>query len=644
MTTETFQRTYPIPVENLARVRHTIERINKRAKKLGMPPVSLTVSEPKLARVTRVALVDGRNEANEIETSVADVTIAGEQPVLGGYAILAKLDFSAGTAPIVLGMDVPATYTQCAPDCDHCRKTRDRHTTYVLREIESGRHLQVGSTCMTDFFNGDDPFAKTAYLQLLYEIHDDLSDCEEYTGGIGGGVERIPAKAILEVACAEVRVNGYISKERGEQMLILSTADAVREHFVRKRPGSQLTEVLPGDCDKAGTILAWLGSDEMATERRRSTYLHNLSVLGGAEAIAPRHLGILASAVAAFDHRERRRLEAVDTRVSQYVGETDGKIERAVTILSKTLIPGNEYGDKMLYRMRDDDGNLLVWFCTGADIGEQGERLHISGTVKEHDTYRDVRQTTLLRVSAAENRLFDAIRDDRPASAILKLAAQPIEIDRLHHEQKISPLMAACRVGRTTVVQTLLDAGANPAITDRHGYTAAHYAAALGYANTLLALEDAGADLEAVAGDGQTPLSLLEADQTALRDDVRKFRTDAIDTDRHLWHRDAEFPVKGLLPKQETLNWFIEECARYEAEGKGDLRAVLAHQPYSFDVVIDIASGKPELLNGRRTIAFAMTEGHKTVTALVGLKAPEALKDVHPTLTHEGAPAPSSDQ
>ncbi|CAG9184373.1 ankyrin repeat domain-containing protein [Cupriavidus pampae] len=641
MSQDTFSRTYAIPVENLGRVRQTIARINKRAAKLGMQPIGLQVSEPKLQRITRVSIQANETVGQEIMANVSDVTVTGEKPVLSGYAFVAKLDFSAGSTPLVLGMEeTPAQYRECAPDCDQCKTTRDRNTTFVLREIATDRHLQVGSTCLTDFFNGDDPFAKTACLQVLVEMHDDLTECEEYSRG--ADAELLPVKAILEAACAEVRIGGYMSKEKAEFQQVISTADAVAEHFSRRRPGAPLPpKIEPADRDKAARVKAWLVSDEMAVERQQSTYLHNLSVLGAGEDIPARRLGILVSAVAAYDYREFRRLEAADTRISAFVGEVDGKIERAVTILGRTLIPGDQYGDKMLYRMRDDDGNHLVWFCSGAEMGEVGERLHVTGTVKEHRVYNEQRQTTLLRVTAAENKLFDAVQEGRPASVIQKLAAQPISIDRLHHIHKLTALMAAARLGRTSSVQALLDAQASPTITDREGYTAAHYAAALGYANTVIALEDAGADLEAVAQDGTTPLSLLEADQTALLDDVRKFRTPEVDTDTRIWQRDAEFAIKGLLPKQETLDWFIEECDRHATEGHGDLRAQLGHNPSQFEVVIDMSSGRPVVLNGRRTIAYAMSEGKKTVTALVGLKRPEPALERGQQF--DGAPAPSSD-
>ncbi|WP_432262828.1 ankyrin repeat domain-containing protein [Cupriavidus sp. TMH.W2] len=644
MTTDTFTRTYRIPVDNLPRVREVIARINKRANKLGMQPLTLQIGEAKLGMATRVALSDGRTQADKTETQIAPVTIGGQQPVLAGYAFVAKLDFSAGPSPLVLGTDeIPAEYRTCSPDCDHCKKARERHTTFVLREIESGRHLQVGRSCLTDFFNGDDPFALTAWLQALYEIHDDLSDYEEYYGG-DATANRVPVEQVLEAACAEVRVSGYLSKEKADAMLLLSTADAVREHFLPRRGRSTVAQVQPADREKAQRVRAWLASPEVDAERNQSTYMHNIATLGSAETVAMRFVGMLSSAVAAFDHHELRRLTAEDTRESQYIGEPDGKIERAVTILGRSLIPGDRYGDKMLYRLRDDDGNVMVWFCTGADIGVPGERLHITGTVKEHREYKGVRQTTLLRVTAAENKLYEAIEEGRAASAIAKLAAQPIEIDRLHHVHRLTPLMAAARVGRTAVVQTLLDSGADPNRTDGQGFTPAHYAAGLGYTNTVVALEDAGADLAAVARDGSTPLSLLEADQTALLDDVRRFRTPEVDTDERIWQRDAEYPVKGLMAKQEALDWFVEECERHAAEGQGDLRAQLAHQPYNFDVVIDMASGKPALLNGRRTVAYALSEGRKTVTALVGLKCPEAVVDATRTPSQELGGVTISDQ
>lgn len=102
---------------------------------------------------------------------------------------------------------------------------------------------------------------------------------------------------------------------------------------------------------------------------------------------------------------ERERAEAEEKAkkaISQYVGQVGDKVELDV-ILEKNAwfeIPSfRGFGtDTMhVYTFRDDNGNALVW-KTSKGLGiENGSRVHIKGTVKDHSEYNDEKQTLLTR-------------------------------------------------------------------------------------------------------------------------------------------------------------------------------------------------------------------------------------------------------
>jgi hypothetical protein len=82
---------------------------------------------------------------------------------------------------------------------------------------------------------------------------------------------------------------------------------------------------------------------------------------------------------------------------SQFVGTVGERIVVEVTVEKNITLEGY-YGIQHMHVMRSDDGNVFVWSTTAKDWAV-GSKKNIKGTVKEHKTYRNVRQTVLTRCS-----------------------------------------------------------------------------------------------------------------------------------------------------------------------------------------------------------------------------------------------------
>ena len=115
----------------------------------------------------------------------------------------------------------------------------------------------------------------------------------------------------------------------------------------------------------------------------------------------------------AKEEAERLEREAEEKRIreqkaiSQYVGEIGEKVDLD-GILEKCAwfeIPSfRGFGtDTMhIYTFRDSQGNALIW-KTSKGLGiEDGEAVHIKGTIKEHSEYKDEKQTVLTRCRIEE--------------------------------------------------------------------------------------------------------------------------------------------------------------------------------------------------------------------------------------------------
>ena len=108
---------------------------------------------------------------------------------------------------------------------------------------------------------------------------------------------------------------------------------------------------------------------------------------------------------------EEERIKA-EKAISQYIGEIGEKIDLEVTydhVAWFEVKSFRGYGTEqmMVYTFKDDKGNKLVWKTTTTmgyynDEGywqpyEEGARLHLKGTIKEHSEYKDEKQTVLTR-------------------------------------------------------------------------------------------------------------------------------------------------------------------------------------------------------------------------------------------------------
>ena len=80
---------------------------------------------------------------------------------------------------------------------------------------------------------------------------------------------------------------------------------------------------------------------------------------------------------------------------SEFVGEIGERLELYL-IVERVIDLNDGYGNPIMHLMRDDDGNLYVW-TTASKSWEVGSDHHIRGTVKDHRTYRNEKQTILSR-------------------------------------------------------------------------------------------------------------------------------------------------------------------------------------------------------------------------------------------------------
>lgn len=80
---------------------------------------------------------------------------------------------------------------------------------------------------------------------------------------------------------------------------------------------------------------------------------------------------------------------------SEYQGEIGERLELTLTVEKAIELEGY-FGRNTLHVFRDSNNNCYVW-TTAARSWEEGTEHHLTGTVKEHKTYKGVKQTILTR-------------------------------------------------------------------------------------------------------------------------------------------------------------------------------------------------------------------------------------------------------
>lgn len=86
---------------------------------------------------------------------------------------------------------------------------------------------------------------------------------------------------------------------------------------------------------------------------------------------------------------------------SDYYGNAGDKIEMTL-ILDHIAWYENcfrpwEHNTTYIYNMVDDNGNVFIWKTSKGINLENGEKLNVKGTIKEHNEYAGVKQTVLTR-------------------------------------------------------------------------------------------------------------------------------------------------------------------------------------------------------------------------------------------------------
>lgn len=430
-TNKSTTTTYTIFATELERVTKKLDRLVRKAVKSGTPfsysvgqehpqTLELTIEDPDSPYGLRI---------KKCTLPVVDITLNTETLIFSnGWELRARVE-QGEKGRIVRGIgfkEVPASWYTDECRCDHCNAKRFRKISFYC-EHENGEIKQVGKNCLRDF-TGISPESAVIWSEVYNTI-----TMPRHVGGKKWSelslFQLVETELALAHSCDSIQKNGYRKT---------CELNCTREDVAAKLK-SDSTPSQDG-IKKAKLIMAWLiGLDPIVRNEQKAIHDAELKAkatrlfadeqrvldlqrnqIGRLEShciafalsgfAKYQDLGVLSYMPIAYEKYtnaiaqrnywaakrqiwEAERLDAV--KKSQHIGTIGQRI--SVNVVSARLLTSweTEYGILYMYQFKDNNGNVYIW-KTGKEV-DTDTNIVLKGTVKQHNTFREVKQTVLTR-------------------------------------------------------------------------------------------------------------------------------------------------------------------------------------------------------------------------------------------------------
>ena len=285
--------------------------------------------------------------------------------------------------------------------CDHCHKKVHRNSVVIL-EHDNGERKVVGTSCVKEFTCGLDGnlIAEVNDYMAILKMRDSELNClmqGEDDAGAFFESHGVRTYDVIDIVSAAKRLIDKYGFEPSGSMS--ATCKFIMDEYNRTKIESEATDAIEW--------VRSLSEDEVT----RSSYLFNLRQIIDAGYCTTRHFGFLASLIPSYRKSEYKRLRDANCKVSEYVGNVGDKLSVKVKYLN-TYSYDTNFGSSNIHLFMDDNGNIFKW-STGSGLRftvkdnhsnysqwyrlDKGATIQLSGKIKDHNEYRNQKQTVLTR-------------------------------------------------------------------------------------------------------------------------------------------------------------------------------------------------------------------------------------------------------
>jgi hypothetical protein len=430
MTEKTLDDEFEVTDRGLDYITNVFARLNKKAAKIGVPPITLKVLG------TRMEKRHNPKTDEDFLVKLNKIKAEGKSPIIGGYEFIASIEHSQygniiNISPNSSLKTLPPEYRTASATCDFCHTKRDRNNTYVLRHVDTKEFKRIGRNCLKNFMPDVNPAAILSYGVLLSKLlgavigAEDMEDDDGGFDGGGGGGSRnnyYDADRFLDFICLSYILGGkrYISRkvtqaaaDAGNTGLTTTSAFAMRlmhlgredkEYVKEMRP--KIDANMPAAEELAKKVDEWKDAKDWDAEIDKkpdmADYFHNMKIISHSPAIQYKNAGYHASLLALYlrekEWGERKAVEKKVAATKSYLGKIGDKMTFNLK-LKKDMTFDGAYGTTYMYIFEDAATNEVVYFSS-RDLGlTQGETYEIKATVKDHrpSKYNQTPQTIITR-------------------------------------------------------------------------------------------------------------------------------------------------------------------------------------------------------------------------------------------------------
>ena len=394
--------TYCIPTGKRDEVEKLIARYQKKAARYGAT-LETTFGEPYIKKVAVYENDYIKQEyvhVGDYHYEVCDLEIKSEIIKQNGWEVVAMIEHLEGGNIVTMTDDIKPEWLTMPPYCEHCKANHGLRKTLIVRH-ESGAEKQVGKTCLKEYC-GINPQAIgwAKHLGDCLDIYE-ADHFDFYGSGLPRAYQTID---VLALAIGVYEKQGYIKVGSST-----CNRDLIWE-AIKERP-SFSSELLNKARRMAEAVEAL---DDDQAFKANLTFIKTLVVSGYCKAS---HIGFIAYAPQAYEeylerlakNKSREEELAEERATSKYVGEVGKRMTFKVRTFKLVASWETAYGYTHLYKFKDMDGNVLMWFSSGGTFGKWNEKgefelyepddVHeIVATVKAHNERDGVKQTILTRV------------------------------------------------------------------------------------------------------------------------------------------------------------------------------------------------------------------------------------------------------
>ena len=417
-----------IPVAKKSYLEAKIDKINRKAQKMGCEPLVLFFDNEH-TYTYNVDPYTGAELAFPRHIDMVTANLVYQIPIIEGYELIAKLDIyptTDGNSEVMVSAvpekEVPEKYmNKTSIQCDHCGWNRRRNHSVLLQHTETGEYKEVGSTCVKDFF-GIDP--KGFMLMASIKFHD-------IVGGIDSDAKYMSESRnsdgydlieVFAVSAAAIVKWGWLSKSKAWELnndynggyIYIATAEHVLDNLHRdgayyaKMHVSRKVQIEDEDIELAKKTLEHFTD----LDPNGNDYLINCCKLVRIGYVPYKHVGIACSMVQAYNREvekqakaeaDKAEAEAAGLKPSEHQGQVGERLRDIAVTVTYARTFDKEWGETTLYAFQDALGNIYKTWYSGYNWEcEKGEKLLITGTVKKHGEFNNIKETLLNRVAVKD--------------------------------------------------------------------------------------------------------------------------------------------------------------------------------------------------------------------------------------------------